>query len=300
VKQAVSPKPYRSWGPRPASTPRPFEQTRRFGRASSKTGMTTLFSRQPRTYWLAFEDSVRSVKIHPTSAYAVIDSYDVLLATINTLADLKRTGKCPYDHVIFDTVDRMQYLTRLHLNTDFLAQKDRSGQMVDITEWAGGKGGWSILANHTIAPIMLVDTAGFGWTCLAHIKLRPKDPDNPKSEDKETAAVTPAVQTALEAACDLYFQLESDWKRMGSKKVKTATGTSTQPIWDRQVFWRTVEKTDDIPYDNSGCRVSMSDSFFVPRDNGYEAVKAEYDAAVARDRDFWDNAYAEETTNADQ
>ena len=290
-------------GVRTGFDPPEFLQTRRFGRAAAKTGMTTLFSEQPHTLWLSFEKSVRSCGLHPTSTYVVPgqaegkageDPYVVTLRIIDALKGLVKTRRCPYQHVVFDTVDRLQDIARQYLNDYWLPSRNRKDKYSDVTEYGQGKMGWYVLGRHTIVPFRMVENAGLGWTALSHSRILPSDDED--APDKEVSAVLTAVDRALSSDAELVFKLKSSWtEEVETLRIKGKVSRRGTNKFIRGVKWLTLEKEDDERGEHVGCRIPMPESFDIPLEGGYDTVKQVYEEACEAERQRFERRIAELT-----
>lgn len=185
----------------------------------------------------------------------------VSLATaMAKLRELARLPSNPVKTVIFDSADKLQQLTKLHLEKKWGS---------DVENYRGGKGGWGILNTETLAPILEAKKLGYGVIVLGHLKSEWKEVNKVEVEIIR-AGVTAGVDSILRANSDYTLSVA-----IGEKFVQGQGSTSNYILLSK------LNKEKRGHFDMK-TRVALPEVVAsLPLEGGFKKFKAEYDKAVA-------------------
>lgn len=261
----------------------PFLQTRRWVTGLRKvSGKTTLFSQQRNTAYFDFELGSRNIPMGPGSVRFPIRTYKALDDILRQIkADVQR-GQCPFEHAVFDTVDRMVPLIadRLEATLDWCVKNRRS-----IYDYGDGKRGYSLIAAATLLFPRELALLGLGWTCIGHIKLRPTKDEDGREVEEMAAAVLPGINEGLNQDADLIWKAKSV-----VEKETVLVNKKTEVKYSRRYFIETItppQESETWTTAHRGSRVPMLPLIEIPKARGIDVLEAEYEAACKREAEFW-------------
>jgi hypothetical protein len=278
--------------------PLPFESCRFFLTGPPKQGKTTLMCSMERTAYLDFEGGAHSVPHKKATVFYVPVFSDGELTPIqksgipgqqpgtwlrqpavsltSIIKKLKEDAgsSAPYfQHVVFDSVDRLQEMCLRHLETN--VWKNRQGLPVKIGDYLGGKGGWSELAVFCMSHFRGLNAMGLGWTAIAHLKTESIPiPGTTNQVTKEIRpAITPSFYGALGQDAEYLLHIS---KESGPKDPKTGLRKSNFVVHTEA----TMAHKEDYP---QGGRVTLPPKLeAIPLDGGCASMKVAYDAACQK------------------
>lgn len=263
--------------------PPALEQCRLFVLGESKTGKTTLVSGMEGCLILDFEGGGHSVpnskayriwvpvysqqEVTPDLQAVAARTKRTIVALETVMGQLERdakSGKPVFQHVVFDSGDRLQELCMARLSVE----KGR-----DIREHAGGKGGWALVAERCLSFPRRLYSLGYGWTVIGHLKTVTKELGD-RVIEKERPAIIPGFYGGLKAEADYILGVSRAVNYNPATRGQATTfsiDTQTNPSRDED--------------SQNGGRINLPVNIRgIPLGGGWDALKAAYAAEVEKIR----------------
>ena len=272
---------WKTLGATQAFEPPPLQRCRLQILAESKRGKTTLVAGMSGALLLDLEGGAHSLRqshAHRVWVPAYRDS-DItpkfreiataegrtvgsLETVINQLGRDATSGSPVFQHVIFDSADKLQELVMSYLTKE-------KGQ--DIREYRGGKGGWALIAEHCMSFPRKLYQLGYGWTMVGHIKIETKTIAGVEVESRRPAII-PGFSGLIEREVEYLLKIEKTfgpWDPIQKQR--------------KQVYHLTAEANEVQPNDVPlGGRIPLPQKVEVPLVGGFTALEAAYNAEVQR------------------
>jgi hypothetical protein len=237
-----------------------------------KSGKTSLLADRPRTMVLDFDDSARAVP-NALATYIPILEYEDLEKVYRLLTEEARSSHPTFDHVVFDTTDRLQALVAEQLSFE----KKQS-----IYEWGGGMGGYNLIQARVLSFPRMLYRAGYGWSCVCHQKWVDTTDVAKNKVTYLRDAVTPAVSGGLEQDADYLWKTAIETQR---ELVDVKGQSAKQAVYHHRVVLSTMNKTGRDFSQELGSRIPMPETLVIPKVHPFSVVQQAWDAAVRKIRE---------------
>lgn len=260
-------------------SPVPLNRTRMFMVGDVKTGKTTLLLGRDKTLLLDLENGACNVP--KAKAYRrYIGRYQELVDVMNQLKSDARRNARVFEHVVIDSIDRLQALCCDKLREEYDMAEGKS-----FTDYGGGKRGYSILAERVLSFPRELYLQGYGWTCVGHLKWAMMKDEDGDDYEGQRASVTPAISGGLVQDADLLCVLHREIKK---KEVEvpslTGKGTTKKIEYIEQYVLGTKNRNArDLSLD-LGTRVDLPERLTIPASEGWSVVEAAYRDAIEAKR----------------
>ena len=272
------PSAYRSLGGETGFNPLALQRARIWHTAFLKTGSTCLHTQRPNTAYIDVEDAARNFPMAKGSHRFTVHSYRELEAVIKQLELDAAKNKRYFEHVTFDTLDGMVPLIADHLG-ETVCRKKRT-----IYEYGGGKGGYKLLNEATAALPRRVYRAGYGWTCIGHLKYRTVKTTEQNEFEAPGPMVSPGIADAISNDADMIWELYKKDRRVKNWKQNGLSGPHV-----RVVTLRTRSTTSTTYGYEIGTRVPFIDELLIPKHGAWDQIIKAYEEAVDLERRRWEN-----------
>jgi len=109
-------------------------------------------------------------KFQKAHRVTLLNNHEVLDKVVEQLIKDAPKRNRPYDHVVFDTIDAFAEMSAKELARRMWNTPGSTWRGDDIRQWGQKGAGYSRLTNHCWASIQALETAGYTWTAVGHIK----------------------------------------------------------------------------------------------------------------------------------
>jgi len=263
---------------------RPFIKTRRWVTGLHKVGgKTTLFSQQRNTAFLDFEEGSGHIPMGPGSVRFRFKNYAEFKEWYDKFKVDVRRDQAPFEHVVFDSVDRFVAFVAAHLTAVYVTgSSSKSSSIYDYGQ--GGLGNRLVAEGVLLFPRELTKL-GVGWTAIGHLKWRMTRGEKGDEYQEMAASVAPLIDGGLSQDADFIWRCRSNVLSEQSTVKKQLVTNYT-----RVYYLETITPDEDAEQWTSadrGSRVPMLPLIEIPKKNGIGLVEREYEAACKREAQAW-------------
>lgn len=258
-------------------SPKPPSELRFFTIGPAGDGKTSFWAGCPNTLIIDFEDGAWGVPFCRAHRIVCRD-YELLKRLIAQLTEDAKSGRRPFQRVVFDTVDQMVELVNPAVAKEY--------NLTDITDYGSKGAGWSILRAACWDFISRLETAGYSWTCVGHITEK-----NITVNGKEKTVIRPVLFDSfakqIARSCDYIASIYSEtalvpiYREVNGRQIECGAREQSQYVMEAtavgSLFGSSQTKQRGVPNLNSKILLPS----LMSKQYGWDAFCEAYNQAVA-------------------